>query len=49
MGKHVGGSIMPREEISSKGTRSIFRADEKMEGTKYRRILEENLSKAAKD
>ena len=47
--KHGGGSIMWWGCFSSAGTGKLVRLDGKMDGDKYRTILEENLLESAKD
>ncbi|KAJ7335926.1 hypothetical protein JRQ81_013867 [Phrynocephalus forsythii] len=47
--KYGGGSIMPWGCFSSAGTGKLVRIDGKMDGAKYRAILEENLLESAKD
>ena len=46
--KHGGGSIM-LWGCSSAGTGKLVQVDGKMDGAKYRTILEENLLESAKD
>ncbi|KAJ7345776.1 hypothetical protein JRQ81_001726 [Phrynocephalus forsythii] len=47
--KYGGGSIMLWGCFSSAGTGKLVRIDGKMDGAKYRAILEENLLESAKD
>ncbi|KAG2458981.1 TC1A transposase, partial [Polypterus senegalus] len=47
--KYGGGSIMLWGCFSSAGTGKLVRDDGKMDGAKYRAILEENLLESAKD
>uniref|UniRef100_A0A803JX28 Tc1-like transposase DDE domain-containing protein n=1 Tax=Xenopus tropicalis TaxID=8364 RepID=A0A803JX28_XENTR len=47
--KYVGGSIMLWGCFSSAGTGKLVRVDGKMDGAKYRAILEESLLESAKD
>ncbi|CDQ67599.1 unnamed protein product [Oncorhynchus mykiss] len=47
--KHGGGSIMVCACFSSAGTGKMVKIDGKMDGAKYRTILEENLMESAKD
>uniref|UniRef100_A0A8C7SEP5 Tc1-like transposase DDE domain-containing protein n=1 Tax=Oncorhynchus mykiss TaxID=8022 RepID=A0A8C7SEP5_ONCMY len=47
--KHGGGSIMVWACFSSVGTGKMVKIDGKMDGAKYRTILEENLMESAKD
>ena len=47
--KHGGGSIMLWGCFSSAGTGKLVWVDGKMDGAKYRTILEENLLESAKD
>ncbi|MCJ8737809.1 hypothetical protein PDJAM_G00028230 [Pangasius djambal] len=47
--KHVGGSIMLWGCFSSAGTGKLVRVDGKMDGAKYRAILDENMLESAKD
>uniref|UniRef100_A0A8K9XI19 Tc1-like transposase DDE domain-containing protein n=1 Tax=Oncorhynchus mykiss TaxID=8022 RepID=A0A8K9XI19_ONCMY len=47
--KHDGGSIMVWACFSSAGTGKMVKIDGKMDGAKYRTILEENLMESAKD
>uniref|UniRef100_A0A803J7M7 Tc1-like transposase DDE domain-containing protein n=1 Tax=Xenopus tropicalis TaxID=8364 RepID=A0A803J7M7_XENTR len=47
--KYGGGSIMLWGCFSSAGTGKLVRVDGKMDGAKYRAILEENLLESAKD
>ena len=47
--KHGGSNIMLWGCFSSTGTGKLVRVDGKMDGAKYRAILEENLLEAAKD
>uniref|UniRef100_A0AAZ3PVF5 Tc1-like transposase DDE domain-containing protein n=1 Tax=Oncorhynchus tshawytscha TaxID=74940 RepID=A0AAZ3PVF5_ONCTS len=47
--KHGGGSIMLWVCFSAAGTRRLFRIEAKMNGAKYREILNENLLQSAQD
>ncbi|CDQ92007.1 unnamed protein product [Oncorhynchus mykiss] len=47
--KHDGGSIMVWACFSSAGTGKMVKIDGKMDGAKYRTILEENPMESAKD
>ncbi|KAL0150495.1 hypothetical protein M9458_054312 [Cirrhinus mrigala] len=47
--KYGGGSIMLWGCFSSAGTGKLVRVDGKMDGAKYKAILEENLLESAKD
>uniref|UniRef100_A0AAR2K3W5 Tc1-like transposase DDE domain-containing protein n=1 Tax=Pygocentrus nattereri TaxID=42514 RepID=A0AAR2K3W5_PYGNA len=47
--KYGGGSIMLWGCFSSAGTGKLVKVDGKMDGAKYRAILEENLLESAKD
>uniref|UniRef100_A0AAZ3RIR8 Transposase n=1 Tax=Oncorhynchus tshawytscha TaxID=74940 RepID=A0AAZ3RIR8_ONCTS len=47
--KHGGGNIMVWACFSSAGTGKMVKIDGKMDGAKYRTILEENLMESAKD
>ena len=47
--KHGGGSIMLWGCFSSTATGKLVRTEGKMDGAKYREILEENLMQSAKD
>ena len=47
--KHGGGSIMLWGCFSSAVTRKLVRIEGKMDGAKYREILEENLFQSARD
>uniref|UniRef100_A0AAX7TUF7 Uncharacterized protein n=1 Tax=Astatotilapia calliptera TaxID=8154 RepID=A0AAX7TUF7_ASTCA len=47
--KYGGGSISLWGCFSSAGTGKLVRVDGKMDGAKYRAILEENLLESAKD
>ena len=46
--KHGGGSIMFRGCFSSAGTGAHVRMEGKMDGAKYRKIIEENLLPSAR-
>ncbi|MCJ8749663.1 hypothetical protein PDJAM_G00178900 [Pangasius djambal] len=47
--KHGGGSIVLWGCLSSAGTGKLVRVDGKMDGAKYRAILDENLLESGKD
>ena len=47
--KHGGGSILLRGCFSVTGTRRLVRIEGKMNGAKYREILDENLLQRAQD
>uniref|UniRef100_A0AAZ3NUT2 Uncharacterized protein n=1 Tax=Oncorhynchus tshawytscha TaxID=74940 RepID=A0AAZ3NUT2_ONCTS len=47
--KHGGGSIMLRGCFSAAGTGRLVRMKAKMNGAKYRKILDENLLLGAQD
>lgn len=47
--KHCGGSIMLWECFSPAGTGKLVRIEGKMDGAKYRDILEKNLFPSASD
>jgi hypothetical protein len=47
MVKHGGGSIMPWGCFSVAGTGKLICIEEKMNGAKYREIIDENLLQSA--
>ena len=47
--KHGGGSIMLRGCFSAAGTGRLVRIKAKMNGVKYREILDENLLQSTQD
>jgi hypothetical protein len=47
--KHGGGSIMPWKGFSAVGTGRLVWIKAKMNGAKYREILDENLLQSSRD